>query len=74
MEFPEVAVGYNSESITKNLSSFIKNKNNNLLKSTNRTLNDYNKEGKAKVLHSILKKYYVNRILCKAFLEYNLNP
>ncbi|MFT6928460.1 MAG: hypothetical protein ACJAZP_004112, partial [Psychromonas sp.] len=28
----------------------------NLLKPTNRTLNDYNREGKAKVLHEILKK------------------
>jgi glycosyltransferase involved in cell wall biosynthesis len=56
IKFPEVTVGYNNESIIKGLSLFIKNKNNNLLKPTNRTLNDYNREGKAKVLHEILKK------------------
>jgi glycosyltransferase involved in cell wall biosynthesis len=56
IKFSEVTVGYNNESIIKGLSLFIKNKNNNLLKPTNRTLNDYNREGKAKVLHEILKK------------------
>jgi glycosyltransferase involved in cell wall biosynthesis len=56
MQFPEVEVGYNIESIIKSLSLFIETKNNNLLKSTNRTLNDYNREGKAKVLQSVLLK------------------
>jgi glycosyltransferase involved in cell wall biosynthesis len=56
IQFQEVAVGYSSESITKSLSLFIKTKNNNLLKPISRTLNDYNRESKAKALHCILKK------------------
>ena len=55
-QFPAVEVGYNAESITSSISMLFKTKDSNSLGSTNRILEDYHREGKAKVLQGILTR------------------
>jgi glycosyltransferase involved in cell wall biosynthesis len=56
MQFPEVEVAYTPESITKCLTQLIEANVNDSNNPTMRNLKDYNREGKARVLHDILGK------------------
>jgi glycosyltransferase involved in cell wall biosynthesis len=56
MQFPEVEIAYTAESITKCLTQLIEANVNDSNNCTMRNLKDYNREGKAKILHDILDK------------------
>jgi glycosyltransferase involved in cell wall biosynthesis len=56
MQFSEVEIAYTAESITKCLAQLIEANVNDSNNCTMRNLKDYNREGKAKILHDILDK------------------